>query len=51
MLSFPIGQVAGAVLVGALGGLFVNAESILSFAIAMGVGALASVFICKIWPG
>lgn len=51
MLPFPIGQVAGAVLIGALGGLFVNASSIVSFAIAMGIGALASVFICKIWPG
>jgi hypothetical protein len=50
-LPFPIGQVVGALLIGALGGLFVNTSSILSFAIAMGVGALASVFICKIWPG
>lgn len=51
MSLFPIGQVAGALLIGALGGLFVNASSIISFAIAMGIGALASVFICKIWPG
>lgn len=51
MSLFPIGQVVGALVIGALGGLFVNASSIVSFAIAMGVGALASVFICKIWPG
>jgi hypothetical protein len=51
MLTFPIGQVAGAVLIGAVGGLFVNASSIVSFAIAMGVAAAAAVFICKIWPG
>jgi len=49
--AFATGQVGGALLIGALGGTFVNASSILSFAIAMGVGALASVMICRIWPG
>jgi hypothetical protein len=51
MSSFAVGQVLGALLIGALGGAFVNAPSVVSFAIAMGVGALASVVICKIWPG
>ena len=51
MSAFAVGQVGGALLIGALGGTFVNASSILSFAIAMGVGALASVMICHIWPG
>jgi hypothetical protein len=51
MSAFAVGQVLGALLIGALGGAFVNVSSILSFAIAMGVGALASAFICRIWPG
>lgn len=51
LLAFPIGQVLGAILIGALGGLLVNTSSIVSFSIAMGVAAAAAVFICKIWPG
>src|SRR5689334_4739715 len=51
MSAFAIGQVAGALLIGALGGAFVNVSSITGFAIAMGIGALASVVICRVWPG
>ena len=48
---FAIGHVLSALLIGALGGLFVSTASIVSFAIAMGFGALASVVICRIFPG
>jgi len=48
---FAVGHVVSALLIGALGGLFVNTASILSFGIAMGFGALASLVICRIFPG
>lgn len=49
--SFPIGQVASAVLIGAIGGLLIDVSSLITFAVAMGISAAAAVFICKVWPG
>jgi hypothetical protein len=50
-LPFIVGHVLGAMLIGAVGGSLVNVASIVSFAVVMGVGALASAIVCRWWPG
>ena len=48
---FVYGHVLGALLIGAVGGSFVEFRAILTFGIAMTVGAAASAMVCRWWPG
>jgi hypothetical protein len=48
---FVLGQVLGALLIGAVGGSFLDLRAIFTFAIAMAVGASASAIVCRWWPG
>lgn len=48
---FVVGQVLGALLIGAIGGSFLDLRAIFTFAIAMAVGAAASAIVCRWWPG
>jgi|SoiMethySBSTD1v2_1073268.scaffolds.fasta_scaffold1079549_2 hypothetical protein len=48
---FAFGQVAGALVIGAVGGSVVDVRAILTFAIVMAIGAAASAMICRWWPG
>ena len=50
-LPFLAGHVLGALVIGAFGGALVNGASILSFAIVMGMAALASGLLCNWLPG
>lgn len=48
---FVYGHVLGALLIGAVGGSFLDLRAILTFAAAMAVGAAASAVVCRWWPG
>lgn len=48
---FVLGQVVGALLLGAVGGSFIDFRAIFTFGIAMAVGAAASAMVCRWWPG
>lgn len=48
---FVYGHVLGALLIGAVGGSFVDFQAIFTFAVAMVVGAAASTMVCRWWPG
>ena len=50
-VPFIFGHVAGALLIGGVGGALINTASIESFAIIMGVAAAASATVCRWWPG
>jgi len=49
--SFVYGQVVGALVIGAVGGAFLDLRAIFTFAIAMAIGAAASAMVCRWWPG
>lgn len=48
---FVYGHVLGALVVGAVGGSFIDFRAIFTFAIAMAIGAAASAIVCRRWPG
>lgn len=48
---FVLGHVVGALLVGAVGGSFIDFRAIFTFGIVMVVGAAASAMVCRWWPG
>jgi hypothetical protein len=48
---FVYGQVLGALVIGAVGGSFIDGKAIFTFAIAMAIGAAASAMVCRWWPG
>src|SRR4051812_28984543 len=48
---FPCGQILGALLIGAVGGSFLDLKAIFIFAVAMGIGAAASAMVCRWSPG
>ena len=48
---FAVGQVLGAVVIGLVGGSFIDTRAIFSFAVGMGLGAGASAMVCRWWPG
>jgi len=48
---FAIGQVLGALAIGAVAGSFLDARAIITFAIGMTIGAGASALVCRWWPG
>ena len=48
---FVYGQVLGALVIGAIGGSFIDGKAIFTFAIAMAIGASASAMVCRWWPG
>ena len=48
---FVYGHILGALLIGAVGGSFIEFRAIFTFGIAMAAGAAASVMVCRWWPG
>jgi hypothetical protein len=48
---FIYGQILGALVIGAVGGSFVDFKAIFVFGAAMAVGAAASAMMCRLWPG
>jgi hypothetical protein len=48
---FAIGQVLGALAIGAVAGSFLDAHAIITFGIVMAIGAAASALVCRWWPG
>jgi hypothetical protein len=49
--SFVWGHVLGALLIGMIAGAFLDLRAVLTFGGAMAVCALASAFVCGLWPG
>jgi hypothetical protein len=48
---FVHGHVLGALVIGSMAGSYVEFRAILTFGIAMAVGAAASALVCRWWPG
>ena len=48
---FALGQVVGALVIGAVAGSFFDARAIMTFALVMTLGAAASALVCRWWPG
>jgi hypothetical protein len=48
---FAFGQVVGALVIGVIGGSLVGGTAIITFAVGMTLGALASAMVCRWWPG
>jgi len=49
--SFVYGHVLGAMLIGFVGGSFLDLEAVMTFGGGMAASAIASSFVCWFWPG
>jgi hypothetical protein len=49
--SFVYGHVLGALVIGVVAGAFLDLKAVLIFGGVMGASAIASAFICWLWPG